>query len=169
MHALLLGRTLAAERTWDVSRGIDLLQTIPEVRADRIGCMGNSGGGVISYYAGCVEERLWLVMPSCCFCTYAESIFRIHHCTDNFIPGILKVTEMGDLAGLIAPKRMILVSGRTDAIFPVAGVERAFATVRRIYEAAGVPERVRLIIGDGGHRFYAPQGWAAVKEMLQAS
>jgi hypothetical protein len=166
MHALLLGRTMLAERCWDVSRAIDLLETLPEVRADRIMCMGNSAGGSISYYAACLEPRLWLTMPSCCFCTYAESKFRIHHCTDGYIPGILKFAEMPDLAGMIVPRRMVLVAGETDAILPIAGVERGFETVRRIYAAAGVPERLRTIVGSEGHRFYAQQGWSAVRELL---
>jgi dienelactone hydrolase len=166
MHALLLGRPLVSERAWDVSRAIDLLLTIPEVRKDHIGCMGNSGGGTVTYYTACVEPRLWLAMPSCSVCTYADSIFRINHCPDNYLPGILRIAEMGDLAGLIAPKRLIMVAGQKDDIFPIEGVRRAFDTAKRIYEAAGHPERLRLMVGEGGHRFYAKQGWAAVREML---
>lgn len=168
MHALLLGRPLAAERAWDVSRAVDFLQTLPEVRPDRIGCMGNSGGGTVTFYAACVEPRLWLAMPSCSFCTYADSIFRIYHCTDNYIPGILRVAEMGDLTGLIAPRRLLIVAGKDDPIFPLEGVRRAFATAQRIYEAAGVAGRLRLIVGEGGHRFYASEAWGAIQEMLRA-
>ncbi len=167
MHALMLGRPLIAERAWDVSRAMDLLLTIPEIRADRIGCMGNSGGGSITFYAACLDERIWLAMPSCSFCTYVDSLFRIYHCPDNFIPGILKVAEMGDLAGLIAPRKLIVVAGREDDIFPIAGVERAFARAANLYEAAGASDNIRLVIGDGGHRFYAAQGWATVREMLR--
>ena len=166
MHSLLLGRTLAAERAWDVSRAIDLLVTLPEVRPDRIGCMGNSGGGTVTFYAACVDSRIWLAMPSCSFCTYADSIFRIYHCTDNFIPGILSIAEMGDLAGLIAPRPLVIVAGREDPIFPIAGVCGAFETARQIYEAAGAPGNLRLVVGDGGHRFYAERAWPEVAVYL---
>lgn len=166
MHALLLGRPLVSERAWDVSRAVDLLHTIPEVRKDRICCMGNSGGGTVTWYSACVETRLWLAMPSCSFCTYEDSIFHINHCTDNYIPGILKVCEMGDLAGLIAPKRLVIVAGEKDTIFPIEGVRLGYRTVERIYQAARCPERVRLVVGPEGHRFYAKQGWDAVREML---
>jgi dienelactone hydrolase len=166
MHALLLGRPLASERAWDVSRAIDLLETLPEVRKDRFGCMGNSGGGTVTYYSACVEPRIWLAMPSCSFCAYADSIFRIGHCTDNYLPGILKHCEMGDLASLIAPRKLVVVAGRTDGIFPIEGVQREFDKVKRIFAAAGKPENARLVIGEGGHRFYAKQGWAAVREMM---
>jgi dienelactone hydrolase len=166
MHALLLGRPMASERAWDVSRGVDLLETLPEVRRDRIGCMGNSGGGTVTYYAACVEPRIRLAMPSCSVCTYADSIFRIYHCTDNFLPGVLKVAEMADFSGLIAPRSLVIVAGQHDDIFPIEGVRRAYAQVERIYRAAGAQNRCRLIVGDEGHRFYAEQGWAAVRQMM---
>ena len=102
----MLGKTVVGERVWDVMRGIDLLQEQPEVDAGRIACMGNSGGGTVTFYAACLEERIGLAVPSCMFCTYADSIMRIRHCGDNYLPGMLRVAEIGDLAGLIAPRRL---------------------------------------------------------------
>ncbi|MGD2175081.1 MAG: alpha/beta hydrolase family protein, partial [Candidatus Brocadiaceae bacterium] len=49
-HSLILGRTVVGERVWDVMRAIDLLQEQPEVDASRIACMGNSGGGTVTFY-----------------------------------------------------------------------------------------------------------------------
>ena len=166
LHALYLGHTLMAERAWDVSRAIDLLETIPGVDTSRIGCMGNSGGGTATYYSACVEPRIYLAMPSCAFCTYEDSVFHIAHCVCNCVPGIMQVAEMGGLAGLIAPRRLIIVAGKTDDIFPIEGVRKAYATAEQIYAAMGAADRLRLVVGDGGHRFYASQGWAAVREML---
>lgn len=166
MHALLLGRPLASERAWDVSRAVDLLETLPEVDPNRIGCMGNSGGGTTTFYAACVDNRIKLAMPSCSFCTYADSIFRIYHCTDNFIPGIMTVADVGDLAGLIAPRKLLIVTGRDDEIFPLEGVKRAFEKAQQVYAAAGAPENIRLVIGEGGHRFYAAPAWPVVREWL---
>ncbi|MDR3710313.1 MAG: alpha/beta hydrolase family protein [Capsulimonadaceae bacterium] len=169
MHALLLGHTISSERAWDVSRAVDYLETLPEVRADRIGCMGNSGGGTTTFYAACVEPRIFLAMPSCSFCTYLDSICRIYHCTDNFIPGILRIADTSDLTGLIAPRRLIIVAGREDPIFPIDGVRAAYEAVQRVYRSAGASDHLRLLVGDGGHRFYAQLGWEAVREMLAAA
>lgn len=168
MHALLLGRPLACERAWDVSRAIDLLATLPEVDSARIGCMGHSGGGTTTFYAACVDNRIKLALLSCSFSTYADSIFRIYHCTDNFIPGILTVAETGDLAGLIAPRKLLVVAGRDDEIFPLEGVKRAFERAERVYAAAGVQENIRLVVGEGGHTFYAAPAWPIVREWLAA-
>ena len=162
---LLLGRPMIGQRVWDVSRAIDVLDHFPEVDRKRIGCMGNSGGGTITYFAACLEPRISVAMPSCYVCTFAHSIGMIDHCEDNYIPGALRWFEMGDLACLIAPRPLVVVAGREDGIFPLHAVEATFETIRAVYAAAGAPQMCRLIVGDAGHRFYADPAWPAFAEL----
>ena len=159
MVALLLGRTFIGERVWDVSRAIDALEAFPEIDTDKVAVMGNSGGGTCSFYAACYDERIKIAMPSCSVCTYRDSIAAMRHCDCNYIPGIARYFDMGDLAVLIAPRPFIIVAGIEDAIFPIAGVNETFDTVQRIYKKAGAENNCRLIVGDGGHRFYADPAW----------
>jgi len=166
MHALMLGKTLLAERVWDVMRAVDYLQSLSQVDRERICCMGNSGGGMSTFYAACVEFRIRLAVASCCFCTYADSIMSIYHCEDNYIPGILKVAEVGDIAGLIAPRGLLVVAGERDEIFPIRGVYKAFEKAKMIFAAAGCSENCRLVLGREGHRFYAEQAWPVILDML---
>lgn len=166
MQALMLGRTLIGERAADVSRLIDALAGFEACDANRVGLMGNSGGGTATFYTACLEQRVKIAMPSCAFCSLHDSIFSLNHCVCNYIPRLYQYFEMGDLALLIAPRPLIVVCGRNDAIFPLAGVQREFVTVRKIYQAAGVPDNCRLVAGDEGHRFYAAQSWPAYASML---
>ncbi len=165
MVSLLLGRTMIGERSYDVSRAIDALETFDEVDTSRIGCMGNSGGGTITWFASCLEPRIGVAMPSCYVCTFRDSIGSLHHCPDNYIPGVLRWFEMGDMAGLIAPRPLTVVAGREDGIFPIHAVEKTFERIQDIYDAAGAPDNCRLIVGDGGHRFYAPEAWPVFREL----
>jgi len=166
MHALMLGHTLLAERITDVVRGIDLLQQFPFVEKGRIGCMGNSGGGTVTYYAACLEDRIKVAVPSCSFCTYEDSIMQIGHCMDNYIPDSLKYFGMEDLAGLIAPRNLIIVAGEKDPIFPISGVRKAFRRSKEIYKKSGFSDRIKLIIGPEGHRFYAALTWPYIKKTM---
>jgi dienelactone hydrolase len=171
MNALLLGRTLAGERVYDVDRAIDVLEQLHRERGlaldmARLGVMGNSGGGTVSMYAAAVLERVRCVMASCSVCAFRASIVPIHHCVDNYVPHLLRYAEAGDVLGLIAPKPMAVVAGRTDEIFPLAGVEEAVAAGRRVYEALGAAARLTLVVGDGGHRFYAEAGWTAMARVM---
>ena len=167
MHSLMLGHTLISERISDVIRGIDLLYQFPFVDKRIIGCMGNSGGGTITYYASCIEDRIKISVPSCSFCTYEDSIMKIGHCMDNYIPSSFKYFGMEDLAGLIAPKFLIIVAGKEDNIFPIAGVRKAFNKAKEIYEKAGHPERIKLVVGTSGHRFYASLAWKEIMKVKE--
>ena len=167
MHALMLGHTLIAERIADVMRGIDLLYQLSFIDKSKIGCMGNSGGGTITYYASCIDERIKISIPSCSFCTYEDSIMKIGHCMDNYIPSALKYFGMEDLAGLIVPRYLIIVAGKKDTIFPIQGVRKAFKKAKEIYKKAGCPENIKLIIGEEGHRFYADKTWPVIKKFLK--
>jgi dienelactone hydrolase len=167
MVSLLLGRTMIGERVWDVSRAIDALTTFPGIDVDKIGCMGNSGGGTITYFAACCEPRIKAAMPSCYVCTFRDSIGRLYHCQDNYIPGILKWFEMGDLGCLISPRPLVVVAGRDDSIFPISGVEQTYDLIKRIYAAEGASDNCTLVVGEGGHRFYADDAWPQFKRLTQ--
>lgn len=168
MNNILIGRTTIAERILDVSCVIDAItENFDFIDQDNISLMGNSGGGTATFYAACLEDRIRLAMPSCAVCTYKHSIAAMEHCVCNFIPGIANYFDMGDLAGLIAPKKLVVVNGKEDPIFPDEGVRESYEIIKKMYEAAGVPDNCALVTGDGGHRFYADPAWPIVKEMLK--
>ena len=157
MVALLLGRTTLAGRVWDVMRAIDMAEAHFSPGA-QYGCMGNSGGGTATWYAAALEPRLAWAMPSCAICNYEGSIAPIHHCVCNYVPGIRRWFEMGDLAGLIAPRPLVIVAGLTDRIFPIDATRETFKLIQSYYAAAGAPDKCALHVGGEGHRFYA-EAW----------
>ena len=167
MHALMLGRTLVGERVFDVDKGLDYLASRGDIDMARVGVMGNSGGGVAAMYVAALLPRIAFAMPSCAFCTFASSFMAIVHCADNYIPGLLKYGEAADVLGLLAPKPVVAVAGRHDIEFPVAGVSQAFEALQTIYNAAGAPDGCQLVIGEGGHRFYADAAWPVLLRQLE--
>jgi len=167
MQAIMLGRTLIAERVFDVDRGIDYLESRGDVDMERLGVMGNSGGGTISLFSAALLPRVRIAMPSCYFCTFRDSIMSIYHCADNYVPGLLRYAEMADVMGLFAPRPVVIVAGRSDPIFPIKAVRKAFAHLKKIYRAAGAADRCRLVVGSEGHRFYAEPAWPVALEELE--
>jgi dienelactone hydrolase len=169
MHSLMLGRTLIGERVYDVDRAIDYLAARGDADVARLGVMGNSGGGTISLFAAAVLPRIRFAMPSCYFCTFKASIMSIYHCSDNYVPGLLKVAEMSDILGLFAPRPVVVVAGRDDPIFPIKGVRQGFRDLRRIYAACGAERHCHLVVGNGGHRFYADDAWPVMLNEIKAA
>jgi hypothetical protein len=169
LHGLLVGRTPIGERVWDISRLIDWATETLDIDPDRIGITGNSGGGTTSLFAAACDTRISVAVPSSYFCTFAGSIGSIYHCACNYVPGILGLGEMHDVAGLIAPRAFCAVAGRDDPIFPIEHTRQAFDELRRIYAAAAMPERCELYVGDGGHRFYSAGVWPFIRRYFGPS
>ncbi len=166
MIAMMLGRTTIGERVVDVSTVIDaLIEKFDFVDAQRINLMGNSGGGTATFYTAAIDERIAIAVPSCAYCTYKDSIAAMPHCACNFIPHILDYFEMEDISGLIAPRKLVIVNGAKDSIFPEHGVKEAYETTKRLYFASGAPEMCRLVTGPEGHRFYADAAWPVIHEL----
>jgi cephalosporin-C deacetylase-like acetyl esterase len=164
--AILMGRTVIGERVWDAMRILDAVaKTFPQVDMTDILCTGNSGGGTAAYYLACMDERITAAAPSCSVCTYETSIAAMEHCMCNHVPGIRKYFEMGDLAGLIAPRKLIVAAGAKDPIFPLPGVLDAYGEIERLYRLAGVPDNCALVVESGGHLNYADRIWKKFREM----
>lgn len=169
LTALLYGRTTIGERVHDVMVCIDTLQGqfAHLIDADKICLMGNSGGGTATIYTAALEDRLSLVVPSCALCTYLDSIVDLSHCSCNYVPRIAEFFEMSDLIAMTAPKPYIQVSGLYDStIFPIEGATAVFEKGSRAYELLGAKEKCALVVGDGGHRFYADDAWPLVHKMM---
>ncbi|PTY04506.1 hypothetical protein DB346_03465 [Verrucomicrobia bacterium LW23] len=166
MHALLLGHTLLAERLHDVRQ--TALLAVEAFGADpaRVGVMGNSGGGTLSLYAAALLEEIRYALPSCAFSGIHESLGTVYHCPCNFVPGLYRLADMGDIAALAAPKPLVIVSGVSDPLFPIDAARREAARAQAVYAEAGAPERFRFLEGPEGHRFYADLAWPVLRELV---
>lgn len=164
----LLGRTPIGERVWDIQRLIDVIENHFDnyVDTSKIVCLGNSGGGTATFYASCVEERIALSIPSCAVSTYDDSIVDLSHCACNYLFGIRRYFNMGDLGCLIAPRKYIQVNGVLDRIFPIEPAKETFNTIYSSYKKLGVENYCHHVIGSKGHQFYPDEAWPIVHDIL---
>lgn len=151
-NLLMMGKTMAGIRVYEVMRTIDYLLTRSEVDTDRVGCMGISGGGLVCAFTSAIDERIKVAVISGYANTFKDSVMSIYHCIDNFIPGIIQYAEMPDIIGLIAPRPLLIESGTLDPIFPIAAAEKAFSKLERIYEILGARERLDKDFFEGQHQ-----------------
>lgn len=164
--ALLCGRTVIGERVHDACRILDAVgKAFPKIDMENIVCTGNSGGGTVTFYLACLDERIKAAMPSCSVCNFESSIAAMPHCLCNHIPSIRRYFEMGDLGGLIAPRLLVVATGKEDEIFPLEGAKETFAMIQSLYEVAGAKDRCVLCIGEKGHLNYADQLWEKLHSM----
>lgn len=165
-NAILMGRTVIGCRVWDAMRALDALEVhFPQADLGNIVATGNSGGGTAAFYLACIDRRITASAPSCSVCDFEYSIAAMPHCLCNHIPYIRKYFEMGDLAGLIAPRKLVIAAGREDPIFPIEGTLKTYGNIQRLYHAASAGENCDLLIGDGGHLNYADLLWERLHKM----
>lgn len=149
------GSSLQAKMLWDLMRGLDYLTARKEVDARRIGCFGHSLGGQETLFLSALDRRVAVGASSCGFSSY-RAIFdaAINHNFAAYVPGLLRYGDLERILRLVAPRPFLVLAGRDDPIFPLAGVR---ATVRGARDAYGKKrECLRLGIFPGGHRFSAP-------------
>ena len=161
VNALLLGRSMAQMRIWDGMRAIDYLQSRPDIKPDRIGYMGNSGGGTMTSLIMAVEPRVAAAAPSC----YLTSIREV---VDHIGPQDAEQCIFGQLAFGLNHASFVLMQGQpvrmhcchNDA-FPFMGSRQTYRTVAETVANLGLgTDRYGMTDVPG------PHGW---KESTRAS
>jgi dienelactone hydrolase len=157
----LLGTSLARYRIWDGMRGLDYLTSLPEVDASKIGCVGNSGGGTLTAYIAALDPRVSVAAIGCYITTLRRRMAnRIQQDPDadpeQDIFGFLGegIDHVGLLA-MRAPLPILLGTARFD-FFPIEGARESFDEARRLYEVAGVGDRIKRVEAAEKHGLSAP-------------
>jgi len=148
----LCGTSTAALRVYQAMRCLDLLEAQSGVDPARLGCMGISGGGLVSLFTACADERVSRAVVSGYVCTLRDSVLARWHCADNYIHGLLSVGDMYDLAAAVAPRKLCVESGRRDHLFPIAGAQKAHGEIQRVYDLMGLSDRLVIDVFDGKHQ-----------------
>jgi len=151
-YAMMLGGSMVGLRIFDGMRAIDYLATLGEADITRLGAMGISGGGMHTFFSTALDTRIRACVISGYFCDWRHSILAMHHCTCNFVPGLLRLGELSDLAGLIAPRPTLVEAGAHDEIFPIAPVRKTIRRARRAWKAFGASDLLAADIFSGRHQ-----------------
>ncbi|GIN58586.1 dienelactone hydrolase family protein [Lederbergia ruris] len=164
---LLYGKTLAGLRVHECIKVIDYLETQEEFDSSKIGCMGISGGGLVTAFTSILDERIKATVISGYTNTFAGSIIDRRHCLDNYIPNILHIAEMPELIGLIAPRALFIEAGKEDHLFPLEHVQIALRQLQEIYQAFNAESLLASHFFDGGHEICGERSYNWLVEQLK--
>ncbi|MDI9259486.1 alpha/beta hydrolase family protein [Alicyclobacillus sendaiensis] len=156
---LLAGGTLLGDRVRDLMELLDALERDGRFDLERVVVAGYSGGGTAALFHAACDARVHHVILLSALCTARHSLLATRHCLCNYVPGLLTFGDWGDVAALVAPRRLTIVHGERDGVFPFAGARAAFAAVQAAYEALGCEENAQFLEQPGGHEPYPEVLW----------
>ncbi len=161
---------------WNNLRAIDVIESLPEVDAARIGAIGHSLGGHNALFTAAFDTRIKAVVSSCGFTAF-------HHyyggdltgwTSDRYMPRIRDVYgsnpdripfDFYEVVALLAPRGFYSNSPVHDSNFDVAGVRKVFEKVREVYALFGTEAETsgRLVLAtpDAPHEFPEAERLAA--------
>jgi dienelactone hydrolase len=126
---------------WDNIRAIDLLQMLPEVDPQRIGCIGHSLGGHNAMFTAAFEPRINVLVSSCGFSRFHKD--DVPSWTGpRYMPRIASVYQndpdrvpfdFTELVATFAPRPFLACAAERDADFDVGGVRDVLAASRPVY------------------------------------
>ncbi len=149
---------------WNNHRAIDVLETMPEVDHDKIGCIGHSLGGHNSLFTAVFDQRIRAVVTSCGFTPFHDYFGgKIAGWTsDRYMPRLRDIYgndadrvpfDFYEVLTAIAPRAVFINAPLHDSNFDVVGVKKAVAAVGPAYKLRQASERLTVRYPDSAHDF----------------
>ena len=167
------------DTVWDVLRTIDFLQKHPAVDGNRIGVVGFSKGGIETWLAAAVDERIKVAVPAIAVQSLRWSLenekwqARANTVKDahlsvarelgkqeidaevcrtlwnKVLPGILDEFDCPQMLTAIAPRPLLILSGEKDPNCPLDGAKLAFAAAEEAYKKSKSIDRLKIDVATG--------------------
>ncbi len=148
---LLRGETLLKKVLWDVSRGIDYLETRSEVDSRFLGFIGCGYGARMALWATAMEPRIHAAVAHGGIITYREHIKRGDWFQAEFVvPRLMQVADIHHIFSLIAPRPFLL---STDGDAQSADAYEIYQKTIPAYQKHGVTNRLAFYRYKGGEMF----------------
>jgi dienelactone hydrolase len=155
-NMMMYGIDLSAYMTYDDISGTDFLASLPFVDPQRIGCTGCSMGGYRAWMLSALSDRIRCGAAICWMVTTDEQMSFKYKRTENggfanCFPGLRRWLDYPHVASIACPKPMLFINGTQDKLFPIPGVEKAFAEMNKVWRSQQVDERLETEIWDIPH------------------
>ncbi|MDF2725454.1 MAG: acetyl xylan esterase [Paenibacillus sp.] len=152
------GYTPAAAEVWNGIRGLDLLSGLNEVDPQRLGVTGHSGGGSISWWMMCADDRVKAIAASSGTgheASHIEDRTLDSHCDCNF-PNNPYGWSLIEQYALAAPRPVLIVAPEADQVFRIDSVRDVYAALKSLYDNIGAADQLRLFSFMAPH-MYSPE------------
>lgn len=152
--SLSLGISLLGIMIFDLIRLIDYIE---ELGFDKnVACCGFSGGGLCTLWLSAIDERIKCSVVSGYFHGFRDTILENNLCGCNFVYNVWRYIDTCDLGSLIAPRKLLVESGKDDKLNGNRGLDNVFEQVLETKKSYDLfqSENLSHTIFDEGHKWY---------------
>jgi dienelactone hydrolase len=163
-HEAIMAKSLfSAGTTWPAvffaedRIALDILCSLDEVDAKRIGCAGLSGGGLRTAFMGGLDPRIKCVVCVGFMTTWKDFLLykSVNHTWMIYIPLLPAELDFPEILGLRAPLPTLVLNDLDDDLYTPAEMKTADRILSAIFTKAGAPDRYRCSFYPGPHKFDA--------------
>ena len=167
--SILVGRNTATFEIWDMIRALDYLQSRKDVIADKLGVMGNSGGGTQTSFIMALDPRVKAAAPACYLCGFFGKLLKINGPQDaeqNIFGQLEFGMDHADYCIMRAPLPTLMCTGTKD-MFNIEDAWASFRYAKRIYGRFSMSDHMSLVENDMPHGYYPQLREGGVRWMLR--
>jgi dienelactone hydrolase len=149
---------------YDNIRAVDVLQSLPEVDPERIGCIGHSLGGHNTLFTAAFDQRIKAAVTSCGFTSFHK--YKAGNLTGWTSPRYMPLIktkynlspdqmpfDFAEVLAAIAPRAVFIVAPQHDDNFDITGVKDCLAAADPVFKLLGHPENLQAVHPDAPHEF----------------
>ena len=167
------------DTSYDLWRLIDVIEKRDDIDASRIGMLGTSMGGIQTWLAASVDERVKVAAPligvqslrygleNDGWHARANTVRKAHEeaakdlgepmvnarvakeLWNRVIPGITDQFDGPAMLPLFAPRPLYIGNGEKDPNCPIIGAKLAFAAAEKAYAAKGASDKLKIDVAAG--------------------
>jgi cephalosporin-C deacetylase-like acetyl esterase len=135
MTIALLGGTLASMQLWDILRSVDYLVEEEKLSLSSISVYGRKQMGALALHAGALDSRISRVIlddpPA-------------SHWQEPALLNVLRITDLPEVAGMIAPREIVSLTPSPDAYRYTAAIYGLHGKSKSIRQAASLGEALKV-------------------------
>ena len=154
-----MGMSFGSFIAWDDLRSVSFLNSLPFVQKGKIATLGHSMGCHRAWTTAALSDEV-AACVAVCWMNTTDSLMTLTNNQNKggsayamIIPGIRRWLDYPDVASLACPKPMFFMNGKYDKLFPVGGVEDAYAKMRAVWASQHAEKDFHAKIVEGHHYY----------------
>jgi hypothetical protein len=125
------GRSIAAMQLWDILRATQWAHEVAKLQPSSVTLYGKGDMGVLAIYAGVLDDRVDRVILN-------EP--PTSHWRGPALLNVLRITDMPEVAAMLAPRRLVFIRQVPDALELAREVYQLHGAAEQLTQAGSLPE-----------------------------